>query len=201
MLGALTGMVVCGRLVGALGMRTLVMGGFFIRWKNNNLPDIERAERFLPHWDDYIYVQAQSGRYYAQALNPKLDGGWREVVPTMVGELGGEGHSDCGEVCLPWTPMIQSTAPVVGGLECGYWTTRGEFLKYSYAILENGELWRWGYKSPGLQWYLLIPLSKLAGLILGGALAWFNSSRGFFGPRQAQGETPDDSAVDIALDR
>jgi len=136
-LGALIGMAVSGCLLEAL------VTNASNAWWADNLPDGERAERFLPHWDDYIYVQSKSGRTYAQALNPELEGNWREVDPIMVGELGAQGHSDCAEPNQPWTPAIYSPASAVHGLECGYWTRGGEFFKYSFAILENGELWRW----------------------------------------------------------
>jgi len=115
-------------------------------WRENSLPGGEHAERFLPYWDDYIYIQSLSGRFYVLALNPELDDGWREVDPIYVGELGGQGQSSCAEIDQPWRPMIPSDSPIRQGLECGYWNTEGEFIKYSFAILENGEIWRWFYK-------------------------------------------------------
>jgi hypothetical protein len=126
----------------ALGKRVLHFG-IYNTWHYNGLPGVEFAARFLPHWDDYIYVQSHSGRFYAQSLNPKLDDNWFEVHPTMVGELGVEGDRDCGEITQPWTPALPSGGLVEQGLECGYWTQSGGFIKYSFAILENGEIWRW----------------------------------------------------------
>ena len=140
-LGALVGLVAGGCFLGDLG-RALVAGAGNAWWPDN-LPDGERAESFLPHWDDYIYVQSGSGRTYAQALNPELEGSWQEVDPILVGELGAQGYSDCAEPSQPWTPAIHSPASAVHGLECGYWNQGGEFSKYAFAILENGEVWRW----------------------------------------------------------
>ena len=140
-LGALIGVVASGCLLVDLGGWALVGGSN--SWRQDNLPGNERAGRFLPHWDDYIYVQAESGRFYAQALNPKLRGNWREVESVLVGELGGQGHSNCSEPSQPWTPAIYSPAATVHGLECGYWSNEGEFRTYGFAILENGDLWRW----------------------------------------------------------
>ena len=144
--GALAVTMVCSRLVGALGTLAFPAGPHN-GWRENSLPGAEDADRFLPHWDDFVYLSSKSGRFYAYPLNPTLDGNWREVPSTWVGEMGGTGHSDCDEIAQPWTPAIYTTASVVQGLECGYWTTGGDFLKYSFAVLDNGEIWLWRYRN------------------------------------------------------
>lgn len=141
-LGALTVLAACV-ILAAAWVTNAWMTGEFSAWKPDYLPEGERGERFLPYWDDYIYVQSRGGGYFARPINPRLQDGWREVNATMVGELGGEGHSDCGEVSQPWTPAIPAPGQVIQGLECGYWPEGGGFFKSSFALLENGGIWRW----------------------------------------------------------
>ena len=141
-LGVLTVIAACVLLAVAWGANAWLTGAFSA-WKLDSLPQGARAERFLPYWDDFIYVQSRNGGFYAQPINPRLTGGWREVNSSMVGELGGQGYGECGEISQPWTPASPAPGQVVQGLECGYWTQNGSFFKYSYALMDNGAIWRW----------------------------------------------------------
>ena len=115
----------------------------FYGWQAADLPEGRRARRFLPVSDDYLYVETQDGRYFAFGLAPDLAKAWQEVQAIQVGELRRLGRSDCARVEGPWSPAVGSSSPAIEGIECGYWTEEARFYKHSFAILENGEVWRW----------------------------------------------------------
>ncbi|MFC1878781.1 hypothetical protein ACFLZW_02595 [Chloroflexota bacterium] len=174
--------------------------GRLYQWHQANLPSQSKAAHFLPVSDDYLYLQSMDGRFYAYGLAPKLEENWREIEPNLVGELRRLGKSDCVLVEGPWRPAIQSASPVVEGVECGFWTSSGSFNKYSFAILENGEVWRWQQASVRVEISLASLIFMLIGIIVGmfaGGLTAGLVSRGL--DRRSQRQT-EGQKVPVTLD-
>jgi hypothetical protein len=184
------GMITLFAILGWLVAFLLVLaytGGAFNPWRAAPLPEDQAADHFSIAEEPFVYIRTTQGQVFAQSLDPEQPRQWEAGG----GENPGEGGDwECWLTDKVWSTLYQPPGRIRERLECIYIIhdnreyAGSTTYVYRYAILENGDVWRWENFSSGwrsLAYFLQFSLfgiigGALVGLLLFGLLLVLRAS-------------------------